>query len=155
LPLIVFTDIPLALIGVALALAITGSSLNLLSGAGMVVLNGVVVNDSILKVDLLRRLQERGVPRLRAVLTASRRHYRPIWMTTSVTLFGLIPLCFGTGAEILRSLAVAYAGGLLVSTILTLLVVPVIYHRIAGGGRPKSTAARVPTVLAAPVGAAR
>jgi HAE1 family hydrophobic/amphiphilic exporter-1 len=135
LPLIVFTDIPLALIGVALALGATGSTLNLLSGAGMVVLNGVVVNDSILKVDLLRRLQQQGVPRLRAVLRVSRRHYRPIWMTTAVTVLGLIPLCFGTGAEIMRALAVAYAGGLVISTILTLLVIPVIFHRIAGDRR--------------------
>ena len=135
LPLIVFTDIPLALIGVAIALGVTGSTLNLLSGAGMVVLNGVVVNDSILKVDLLRRLQQQGVPHLRAVLRVSRRHYRPIWMTTAVTVLGLIPLCFGTGSEMMRSLAVAYAGGLIISTILTLLVVPVIFHRIAGDRR--------------------
>jgi cobalt-zinc-cadmium resistance protein CzcA len=88
-----------------------------------------------LKVDLLRRLQQQGVPHLRAVLRVSRRHYRPIWMTTSVTVLGLIPLCFGTGSEMMRSLAVAYAGGLIVSTILTLLVVPVIFHRIAGDRR--------------------
>ncbi len=132
LPLIVFTDIPLALIGVALALLVSRQSLNALSLVGVVILNGVVVNDSILKVDLLNRLQREGVGRLRALFVTSRRHYRPIWMTTMSSVFGLVPVFFGTGSELLSSLATTVIGGLLVSTILTLLVVPVIFHWIAG-----------------------
>jgi HAE1 family hydrophobic/amphiphilic exporter-1 len=132
LPLIIFTDIPLALIGVAAALALSGGSVNALSVVGMVVLNGVVVNDSILKVDLLRRLQAQGVGRLRAVMVASRRHYRPIWMTTTTAVLGLVPLYFGTGSELMAALATTVIGGLWVSTILTLLVVPVVFHAVAG-----------------------
>lgn len=143
LPLIIFTDIPLALIGVALAFLISGKSLNALSAVGIVILNGVVVNDSILKVDLLRRLQAEGVGRLRALLITSRRHYRPIWMTTATTILGLVPVYFGTGSELLSSLATTVIGGLLVSTILTLLVVPVIFYWISGtGGAPTSAATR-------------
>jgi HAE1 family hydrophobic/amphiphilic exporter-1 len=137
LPLIIFTDIPLALIGVALALLVSGKSLNALSAVGVVILNGVVVNDSILKVDLLRRFQAEGVGRLRALLLTSRRHYRPIWMTTLTTILGLVPIFFGTGAELLSSLATTVIGGLFVSTILTLLVVPVIFHWIAGQPKPR------------------
>lgn len=133
LPLIIFTDIPLCLIGVALALFVTRGSLNVLSGVGLVILNGIVVNDSILKVDLLRRLQESGVSRLRAILIASRRRYRPILMTTSTTAFGLVPLFFGPGGALTGSLAATVIGGLVISTILTLLVVPVLFHGLARG----------------------
>jgi HAE1 family hydrophobic/amphiphilic exporter-1 len=138
LPLVIFTDIPLALIGVAAALALSGGSLNVLTVVGMVVLNGVVVNDSILKVDLLRRLRAGGVGRLRAVLIASRRHYRPIWMTTTTAVLGLVPLYFGAGSELMSALATAVIGGLWVSTILTLLVIPVVFHAMSG---PRARAA--------------
>ena len=141
LPLIIFTDIPLALIGVALAFLVSGKSLNALSVVGLVILNGVVVNDSILKVDLLRRLHADGVGRLRALLITSRRHYRPIWMTTATTILGLVPVYFGTGSELLSSLATTVIGGLLISTVLTLLVVPVIFHRLAGAAPARRTPA--------------
>jgi HAE1 family hydrophobic/amphiphilic exporter-1 len=140
LPLVIFSDIPLALIGVALALLVTGQSLNALSAVGVVILNGVVVNDSILKVDLLRRLQEQGMSRIRALMIASRRHYRPIWMTTTTTVLGLVPLFWGTGSELLASLATTVIGGLVISTILTLLVVPVLFHWVAGARRPAPAA---------------
>jgi HAE1 family hydrophobic/amphiphilic exporter-1 len=135
LPLVIFSDIPLALIGVALALAVSGGSVNVLSVVGIVVLNGVVVNDSILKVDLLRRLRAEGVGRVRAILIASRRHYRPIWMTTTSTILGLVPLYFGAGSEWMSALATTVIGGLWVSTLLTLLVIPLAFYAVTGPAR--------------------
>lgn len=140
LPLVIFTDIPLCLIGVALALLGSGNTVNVLSGVGLVILNGIVVNDSILKVDLLRRLAESGVRPIRAVMIASRRRYRPILMTTATTVLGLLPLFFGRSAALLGPLAATIIGGLVISTILTLLVVPVLFHWLGASLVPRGDA---------------
>ncbi|UCE02991.1 MAG: efflux RND transporter permease subunit [Candidatus Latescibacterota bacterium] len=132
LPIVIFAAVPLALAGVAAALLLSGSSLNVLSGIGLVVLVGIVVNDSILKVDLLRRLRADGVDLVAAIHTASRRRYRPILMTTATTVLGLVPLFFGRGAELRGPMAAALIGGLLSSTLLTLFVIPLLFHVVAG-----------------------
>jgi HAE1 family hydrophobic/amphiphilic exporter-1 len=130
LPLVIFAAVPLALVGVAAALLLTQGTINALSGIGLVVLVGLVVNDSILKVDLLRRLREEGVPRREAIFTAGMHRYRPILMTTLTTALGLAPLFFGSGAELRAPLAAVLIGGLVSSTFLTLLVIPVLFDRV-------------------------
>jgi HAE1 family hydrophobic/amphiphilic exporter-1 len=132
LPVVIFASVPLALVGVTAALLLTRGTVNALSGIGLVVLVGIVVNDAILKVDLLRRLRDQGMPRREAILTAGMHRYRPILMTTLTTALGLAPLFFGRGAELRAPLAAVLIGGLLSSTFLTLLVVPVLFDRIAG-----------------------
>jgi HAE1 family hydrophobic/amphiphilic exporter-1 len=132
LPVLIFAAVPMALPGVAAALIVTRGTLNVLSGIGLVVLIGIVVNDAILKVDLLRRFRAEGRSRRDAILAASRRRYRPIVMTTLTTAFGLAPLLFGRGAELRAPLAATLTGGLLSATVLTLIVIPILFERIAG-----------------------
>ena len=141
LPLVIFAAVPLGLIGVAAALLLTAGSINALSGIGIVVLVGIVVNDSILKVDLLARLRRAGVSRVEAVSLAGHRRYRPILMTTLTTVLGLAPLFLGRGAELRAPLAATIIGGLLSSTLLTLVVVPVLFDRIAGESLGRGAAA--------------
>jgi hydrophobic/amphiphilic exporter-1 (mainly G- bacteria), HAE1 family len=132
LPVLILVAVPLALPGVGMAVLASGGTVNALSGIAMVVLVGIVVNDAILKVDLLRRFRAEGRPRREAIDLASRRRYRPIVMTTLTTAIGLAPLFFGRGAELRAPLAGPVIGGLLSATALTLLVVPVLFERIAG-----------------------
>jgi HAE1 family hydrophobic/amphiphilic exporter-1 len=132
LPVVIFAAVPLALVGVAIALLLTRGTINALSGIGLVVLVGIVVNDSILKVDLLRRLRDQGVSRREAIFAAGTQRFRPIVMTTLTTALGLAPLFFGRGAELRAPLAAVLIGGLISSTFLTLLVVPVLFDRLAG-----------------------
>jgi HAE1 family hydrophobic/amphiphilic exporter-1 len=132
LPVVIFAAVPLALVGVAIALLLTRGTINALSGIGLVVLVGIVVNDSILKVDLLRRLRDQGVSRRDAIFAAGTQRFRPIVMTTLTTALGLAPLFFGRGAELRAPLAAVLIGGLISSTFLTLLVVPVLFDRLAG-----------------------
>ncbi len=144
LPVLIFAAVPLAMPGVALALVPAGGSVNVLSGIGLVVLIGIVVNDAILKVDLLRRFRAEGRSRRDAILAASRRRYRPIVMTTLTTTIGLLPLFLGRGAELRAPLAATLIGGLLSATVLTLLVIPALFERIAGRFEPASPPAAVP-----------
>ena len=129
-PLIVMVSVPLAIIGVVPTLLLTGTSLNIQSLMGVVMLIGIVVNNAIVLVDyinLMRRDQNLGVTE--AVLKAGRLRLRPILMTAATTVLGMLPLSFGTGAggEIQASLARAVIGGLTVSTLITLVLIPVVY----------------------------
>lgn len=141
-PFIVMFSVPLAIIGVILMLLLTGTTFNMQSYIGCIMLGGIVVNNAILLVDytnLLRR--ERGLPFREAIEEAGRRRLRPILMTALTTVCGLIPLAlgFGEGGEAQAPMARAVVGGLLSSTFITLLVVPVVYslfesRRARGGG---------------------
>lgn len=131
LPLLIFAAVPLALVGTAAALLLTGTTVNAISGMGFVVLIGIVVNDAILKVDLFRRLAEQGMPLREAIHTASRRRYRPILMTTATTALALLPMMFGRGTAFRAPLAVVVIGGLVSATLLTLVVIPVLYQWLA------------------------
>jgi HAE1 family hydrophobic/amphiphilic exporter-1 len=129
-PLIVMVSVPLAVIGVVPTLLITGTSLNVQSLMGIVMLIGIVVNNAIVLVDyinLMRREQNLGIAE--AVLKSGRRRLRPILMTTCTTALGMMPLAFGTGAggEIQAALARAVIGGLIVSTLITLVLIPAVY----------------------------
>jgi len=131
LPLLIFAAVPLALVGTAAALLLTGTTVNAISGMGFVVLIGIVVNDAILKVDLFRRLAADGMPLREAIHTASRRRYRPILMTTATTALALLPMMFGRGTAFRAPLAVVVIGGLVSATLLTLVVIPILYQWLA------------------------
>jgi HAE1 family hydrophobic/amphiphilic exporter-1 len=134
-PLIVMLAVPMALVGVAPILLATGTTLNLQSVMGLVMLVGIVVNNAIILVDtinLLRREQHLGA--VDAVAEAGRLRLRPILMTTSTTVLGLSPLALGWGAggEIQASLARVVIGGLVASTLVTLILIPVAYTSATG-----------------------
>lgn len=130
-PLVVLAVVPLAVGGVALGLALMGQSWNLMSLTGCVVLVGLAVNDAILKVDFIQSCRARGASLGMAVRQAGRYRYRPILMTTLTTTFGLLPLGLGAGGSLGAPLGLAILWGLGVATLLTLLVVPVLFQTAA------------------------
>ena len=128
-PFVIFFSIPLALVGAVLALWITGSTISVVVFIGLILLAGIVVNNAIVLVDLINQLRQQGVPKAEAIVEAGRLRLRPILMTTLTTTLGLLPMGigFGEGAEIRAPMAITVIGGLLVSTLLTLIVIPVMY----------------------------
>jgi HAE1 family hydrophobic/amphiphilic exporter-1 len=129
-PLIVMFSVPLAVIGVVPTLLLTGTTLNMQSLMGIVMLIGIVVNNAIVLVDYINLMRrERGMSVREAVIVSGRLRLRPILMTTLTTVLGLLPLSFGlgTGAEIQASLARVVIGGLTASTLVTLIFIPVVY----------------------------
>ncbi len=128
-PLVIFFSIPLAAIGAVLALWVTGSTISVVVFIGLILLAGIVVNNAIVLVDLINQLRESGMKKLEAIVEAGRLRLRPILMTTLTTTLGLLPLAigFGEGAEIRAPMAITVIGGLAVSTLLTLVVIPVVY----------------------------
>jgi len=134
-PLTILTAVPLALVGAVIALALTGQGLNTMSLIGVVILIGIVVNDAIVKVDFINQSRARGNGLRAAILEAGEVRLRPIVMTTVTTVLGLTPMALGLGrgADLRAPLAVAVIGGLLVATVLTLVVVPVVYSLLVGG----------------------
>jgi HAE1 family hydrophobic/amphiphilic exporter-1 len=129
-PLIVILSLPLGAVGVVWGLLLTGSTVNVVSMVGMVMLAGIVVNNAIVLVDAINRRRAEGQCRLEAIVEAGRDRLRPILMTSATTVLGLVPMAvaMGAGAELRRALAVAVIGGLTVATLLTLLVIPVVYQ---------------------------
>jgi HAE1 family hydrophobic/amphiphilic exporter-1 len=128
-PVVVLVSVPLAAIGAVLALALVGDGINAMSGIGFVILIGIVVNDAIIKVDFINQRRSQGHSKRAAILQAGRLRLRPIVMTTLTTVFGLLPMAlgWGAGADLRAPLAVAVIGGLISATVLTLIVVPVVY----------------------------
>ncbi|MDO8330034.1 MAG: efflux RND transporter permease subunit [Fluviicoccus sp.] len=128
-PLTIMTALPLSLIGVFMALFVCRSSLNMFSIIGIVMLMGLVTKNAILLVDFIQELVKSGLPREKAILQAGQTRLRPILMTTAAMIAGMIPLALGLGegAEQRAPMAHALIGGLLTSTVLTLIVVPVMY----------------------------
>jgi len=136
-PLVILMAVPLALVGVMIALWITGSTLSAPVFLGMIMLAGIVVNNSILLVEFIEHYRhERDVPMEEAVVEAGAVRMRPILMTTVTSIMGSLPLALGLGAggELMRPLAIAVVGGLLCSTLLTLFVVPCAYILVQRGG---------------------
>ena len=131
-PLAVMFSLPLSLIGVVLALLLTGSTLNLMSLIGVIMLMGLVAKNAILLLDAARSLEEQGIEREEALMTAGRKRLRPIIMTTFALIAGMLPVAIGVGegGEFYRPMAVAIIGGTITSTILTLLVIPSFYDSI-------------------------
>lgn len=128
-PLIVLAEIPMDIAFGLLLLWMTGHSLNLMSAIGIIVSCGIVVNDSILKLDAINELRKEGKPLLEAIHTAGCRRLRAIIMTTLTTVFAMIPLLFTSdlGSEIQRPLSIAMIGTMLVGLIISLFVIPLIY----------------------------
>jgi len=129
LPVAIMTSLPLSLIGVFIALFAFGSTLNIFSIIGVIMLMGLVTKNAILLVDFVKVAVENGVDRRTAILEAGRTRLRPILMTTSAMIMGMLPLALGLGdgAEQRAPMAHAIIGGLVTSTLLTLIVVPVVY----------------------------
>jgi multidrug efflux pump subunit AcrB len=143
-PLLILLAVPPGITGVLLALYATGTTLNVQSLMGIVMMVGMVVSNSILIVEFTHRLEEDGMPLLDAVVSSCRIRLRPILMTSLATIFGLIPMAMklGTGSEAYAPLARAIIGGLIVSVVVTVFVVPAAYlmvyrrravHATAGG----------------------
>lgn len=128
-PLIVMASVPMASIGVLVTLFITGTTFNLQSYIGCIMLTGIVVNNAILLVDQSARLQQEGMTVLEAVAEAGRRRLRPILMTTMTTILALSPLALGVGegADAQAPLARAVVGGLAGASLITLFLIPVVF----------------------------
>lgn len=128
-PFVIMFSIPVAAVGVILSLVLTGRTFNVTSYIGVIMLAGIVVNNAIVLVDYINTLRRRGMERNEAVLLAGPTRLRPVLMTALTTVLGLAPLALGIGegAEIQAPMATVVIGGLLVSTILTLVLVPVVY----------------------------
>ncbi len=133
-PFTILMAVPLAVVGAVLALLLTGQGLNTMSLIGAVILVGIVVNDSIVKVDFINQARLQGMVLRDAILEAGRVRLRPIVMTTVTTVLGLTPMALGIGrgADLRAPLAIAVIGGLIVATLLTLIVVPVVYSLVEG-----------------------
>jgi HAE1 family hydrophobic/amphiphilic exporter-1 len=136
-PFVILFTIPLALVGAAWALWLTGTTVSVVAFIGVIMLAGIVVNNAIVLVDLINQLRRAGQEVNAAILEAGRARLRPILMTTSTTVLGLLPMAlgFGEGAEVRAPMAVAVIGGLVVSTLLTLVVIPVVYSLLDRGIR--------------------
>lgn len=134
-PLLILFTVPLAAVGVVLGLWVTGTPASVVAGLGMIVLAGVVVNNAIVLVDAINRLRAEGEDAVEAIAHAARIRLRPILITTTTTVLGLVPLLVGAGAgaEIQRPLAVTVVFGLTTSTLLTLGVIPAAYALLARG----------------------
>jgi HAE1 family hydrophobic/amphiphilic exporter-1 len=128
-PFVILFTIPLALVGAVLALLATGSTVSVVVFIGLILLVGLVTKNAIILIDKVNLLREAGVAKRRALVEGARSRLRPIIMTTACTLFGFLPLAlaFGEGAEVRSPMAITVIGGLLVSTLLTLVVIPVVY----------------------------
>jgi HAE1 family hydrophobic/amphiphilic exporter-1 len=128
-PFVILFTIPLALVGAVLALFVTGTTINIVAFIGVIMLAGIVVNNAIVLVDLINQLQSQGMARFDAIMEAGTARLRPIMMTSLTTALGLLPMAlgFGEGAEVRTPMAITVIGGLIVSTLLTLVVIPVVY----------------------------
>ncbi|MCR4431264.1 MAG: efflux RND transporter permease subunit [Tepidanaerobacteraceae bacterium] len=128
-PFVIMFTVPLAVIGVVFALLATGRHISMPAFIGIIMLAGIVVNNAIVLVDFINQLRHRGMSREEAIIKAGPTRLRPILMTTLTTVLGLIPLALGLGegGELRAPMATAVIGGLAFSTLLTLVVIPVIY----------------------------
>jgi HAE1 family hydrophobic/amphiphilic exporter-1 len=128
-PFIILFTIPLALVGAILGLYVTGTTISVVVFIGLILLAGIVVNNAIVLIDLINQMRMKGVEKLEAIKEGGKSRLRPILMTTMTTTLGLLPLAigFGDGAELRAPMGITVIGGLLFSTLLTLVVIPVMY----------------------------
>ena len=128
-PFVILFTIPLAMVGAVLALLVTGNTISVVVFIGLILLVGLVTKNAIILIDKVNQLREAGVAKREALVEGARSRLRPIIMTTLCTLFGFLPLAIamGEGAEVRSPMAITVIGGLLVSTLLTLVVIPVVY----------------------------
>jgi HAE1 family hydrophobic/amphiphilic exporter-1 len=128
-PLVILFTIPLGGVGVVFALALTGTAVSVVVLIGVVMLTGIVVNNAIVLIDFINQRRRAGLAKLDAIVEAAQARLRPIFMTTLTTVLALLPmgLGLGQGAELRAPMAVAVIGGLTLGTLLTLVVIPVVY----------------------------
>jgi len=135
-PLSIMLSLPLSVVGMAAMLLATGDTFNVVSMIGLIMLMGLVTKNAILLVDFTNQARAKGTPRNEALVKAGSTRLRPIVMTTLAMIFGMLPLAFaiGAGAEMRAPMARAVIGGLITSTLLSLIVVPVVYTYLDGWG---------------------
>ena len=155
-PIAIMASLPLSIVGVMLALLVTGTTMNIFSMIGIVFLMGLVTKNAILLVDFANQGQRRGLGRIEALIAAGQVRLRPILMTTAAMSFGMLPLALGLGegAEQQAPMGRAIIGGIITSTLLTLVVVPVVYSYLdafearwlkRGRGEPRAGAVALDT----------
>ena len=122
-------EIPIDTFFALLTLWACGHTLNLMSAIGIIVTCGIVVNDSILKIDAMNELRKEGMPLLEAIHTAGHRRLRAIIMTSLTTVFAMVPLLFTSdmGSELQRPLAIAMIGSMVVGTVVSVFIIPLLY----------------------------
>lgn len=128
-PLIVLLEIPIDVAASLLVLWVCGHTLNLMSAIGIVVTCGIIINDSILKLDAINELRKEGWPLLKAIHEAGRRRLRPIIMTSLTTIFGMVPLLFtfDMGSELQKPLSIAMISAMFIGTAVSLFIIPLVY----------------------------
>jgi HAE1 family hydrophobic/amphiphilic exporter-1 len=160
-PFIILFTIPLGLVGVVWALFLTGTTINAVALIGVIMLAGIVVNNAIVLIDAVNQARERGLEIRSAIKDAGRARLRPILITTVSTVLGLLPMAigFGEGSEVRTPMAITVIGGIAVATLLTLVVIPVVYSLMvpeknittdAIGARPVATPGRDAAEVASP-----
>ncbi|MBU1852579.1 MAG: efflux RND transporter permease subunit [Candidatus Omnitrophica bacterium] len=132
-PFIIMFTVPLSLIGVLAILFLTRTPISVVVMLGVIILGGIVVNNGIILIDCINNLRKKGVELLEAVIESAKTRLRPIFMTTMTTVLGLLPLALGIseGSELQSPMAITVMGGLMISTILTLFVIPCVYIIVA------------------------
>jgi HAE1 family hydrophobic/amphiphilic exporter-1 len=145
-PFVILLSIPLALVGVVAGLRAAGLPLSVLAFIGIIMLAGIVVNNAIVLVDYVQQLAARGIPRRDAIVKACRIRLRPVIMTAMTTVLALVPMAIasGEGAELRVPLAVTVIGGLTSATLLTLVVVPILYDVLRVGPGASSAVGSAP-----------
>ena len=135
-PLIIMFSVPFAFVGVIWAFLLTATPLNLMSFIGVIMLMGIVVKNAIVLVDYTKQLREQGRALIEAIVIACKTRLRPVLMTSLTTIFGMVPLALsrGEGSEVWNALGITVIGGLAVSGIVTLLLVPLVYSLVHRNG---------------------
>ena len=134
-PLVILFSVPFALIGLLATLYLTGTAVSIVVLIGAILLAGIVVNNAIILVDYTNQLRREGIAKLEALRRAGKVRLRPILMTTATTVLGLLPMAIGLGegSELRRPMALTVIGGLVASTLLTLLIIPAVYTLLDRG----------------------
>ncbi len=130
LPVIVLLEVPIDLFGAFLFLKLFGAGINIMSAIGIIVMAGIIINDSILKIDTINKLMYTGKPLIHSIFEAGRRRLKPIIMTSLTTILAMVPFLFqkGMGAELQKPLALAIIGGMFVGTFVSLYFIPLMYY---------------------------
>jgi HAE1 family hydrophobic/amphiphilic exporter-1 len=136
MPFIIMFSIPFAFSGVAIALFLTHTTLSVISAIGGVMLIGIVVKNAVVLVDFINLMRERGLELYEAIALSGRSRLRPVLMTSATTILGMLPLAMsaGSGSELWSPMGIAVIGGLIFSTFVTLIIVPVVYAVFAKRG---------------------
>jgi len=136
MPFVIMFSIPFAFTGVILALFFTGTTLNLVAGLGAILLIGIVVKNGIVLIDFTNLMRDRGYELYEAIALSGKSRLRPVLMTAGTTILGMLPLALsqGEGSEVWRPMGITVIGGLVFSTIVTMVIVPVMYGIFARRG---------------------